>query len=100
MVIDDDIEMEWARIPHFYNAFYVYKYATGFAAATALTKQIMEQGAPAVSRYLDFLKKGGSDYPLNLLKAAGVDMAIPQPVQNALDLFGQLLDEFEGLVGD
>lgn len=97
MVVDEDIDLEWARIPHFYTAFYVYKYATGFSAATALTKQIIEEGTPAVDRYLSFLKKGGSDYPLNLLKLAGVDMATPKPVQEALDLFDQLLTQMEEL---
>jgi oligoendopeptidase F len=75
MVVDEDVEFEWARIPHFYSAFYVYKYATGFSAATAITRRILEEGGAAVDRYLGFLKKGGSDYPLNLLKSAGVDMA-------------------------
>jgi len=98
IVMDEEIEMEWARIPHFYSAFYVYKYATGFSAATALTKQILEQGEPAVNRYLSFLKSGGSDYPLNLLKVAGVDMTTPQPVQAGLDKFAQLLDEIEELL--
>jgi len=98
IVIDEEIEMEWARIPHFYSAFYVYKYATGFSAAAALTKQIIEQGEPAVHRYLSFLKSGGSDYPLNLLKAAGVDMTTPQPVQDGLDKFAGLLDEIEELL--
>ncbi len=97
MVVDPEIDLEWARIPHFYSAFYVYKYATGFSAATALTSKILNEGDPAVSRYLSFLKKGGSDYPLNLLREAGVDMAAPQPVQEALNLFGQLLDQMEAL---
>lgn len=68
MVVDKDIEMEWARIPHFYNSFYVYKYATGFSAATSFSKQILEEGQPAVDRYLGFLKSGGSDYSINILK--------------------------------
>lgn len=97
MIVDEEIEMEWARIPHFYSAFYVYKYATGFSAATALTRRLLEEGEPAVARYIAFLKKGGSDYPLNLLKSAGVDMAAPQPVQEGLDLFARLLDEMERL---
>lgn len=97
-VVDEDVDLEWARIPHFYNAFYVYKYATGFSAAAALTRQIMEEGQPAVARYLDFLKKGGSDYPLNLLRSAGVDLAAPQPVQDALDTFSSLLDQMEAIV--
>ncbi|MFZ5652346.1 MAG: oligoendopeptidase F [Bacillota bacterium] len=95
MIVDDDIELEWARIPHFYTAFYVYKYATGFSAAAALTRRILEEGRPAVSSYLDFLKKGDSDYPLNLLKTAGVDMTTPLPVRDALGLFTRLLDQLE-----
>lgn len=97
MVVDEDVELEWARIPHFYSAFYVYKYATGFSAAAALTRHILDEGKPAVSRYLDFLKKGGSDYPLNLLKSAGVDMATPHPVQEGLSLFARLVDQMEAL---
>ncbi|HBV97094.1 MAG: oligopeptidase PepB [Peptococcaceae bacterium BICA1-7] len=93
--LDHDIDLEWARIPHFYSAFYVYKYATGFSAATALTGQILREGDPAVSRYLGFLRKGGSDYPLNILKSAGVDMAEPRPVQEGLNLFSRLLDQLE-----
>lgn len=95
MIVDQDIDLEWARIPHFYTAFYVYKYATGFSAAAALTRRILEEGRPAVSSYLDFLKKGDSDYPLNLLKDAGVDMTTPLPVQWALDIFSRLLDHLE-----
>ena len=95
VVIDEDIDLEWARIPHFYTAFYVYKYATGFSAATALTGRILKEGEPAVSAYLDFLKKGGSEYPLNLLKTAGVDMSAPLPVQEGLNIFAQLLDQME-----
>ncbi len=95
MVVDEDIEFEWARIPHFYTAFYVYKYATGFSAATAITRRIMEEGKPAVDRYLGFLKKGGSEYPLDLLKSAGVNMSSPEPVQDGLDLFTRLLDQME-----
>ncbi|MHB8156822.1 MAG: oligoendopeptidase F, partial [Desulfocucumaceae bacterium] len=95
VAVEGEIELEWARIPHFYSAFYVYKYATGFSAATALTRGIIEEGSPAVGRYLEFLKKGGSDYPLNLLKTAGVDMAHPRPVQEGLNLFASLLDQLE-----
>lgn len=97
MVVDGEVDLEWARIPHFYSAFYVYKYATGFSAATAITGRVLEEGAPAVDRYLGFLRKGGSDYPLDLLKFAGVDMATPQPVQEGLDLFARLLDQMEEL---
>lgn len=99
MVIDEQIDLEWARIPHFYNNFYVYKYATGFSAATSLAKQILEEGQPAVERYLNFLKSGGSDYPLNLLKKAGVDMTSPQPIRDALNVFKELLDQLEELAG-
>ncbi len=98
MVIDSQIDLEWERIPHFYNNFYVYKYATGFSAATSLSKQILEEGQPAVDRYLNFLKSGGSDYPLNLLKGAGVDMTSPEPINEALSVFKALLDEMEDLV--
>lgn len=97
MIVDGDVEFEWARIPHFYSAFYVYKYATGFSAAAAITRRILEDGGAAVDSYLGFLKKGGSDYPLNLLKSAGVDMATPAPVQEGLDLFARLLDQMEEL---
>ncbi|WP_031515396.1 oligoendopeptidase F [Desulfofalx alkaliphila] len=100
VVIDEEANLEWARIPHFYNAFYVYKYATGLSAATYLSKQIVEEGEVAVDRYLTFLKSGGSNYPLDLLKEAGVDMASPQPVQDTMDLFAALLDEMEKIIGD
>ncbi|MBE3574890.1 MAG: oligoendopeptidase F [Firmicutes bacterium] len=96
-VIDPEIAMEWARIPHFYTAFYVYQYATGFSAATALYQQILEEGQPAVERYLRFLRSGGSDYPINLLRQAGVDMASPDTVRRALQVFGSLLDQMEEL---
>ncbi|OPY57916.1 MAG: Oligoendopeptidase F, plasmid [Pelotomaculum sp. PtaU1.Bin035] len=97
IVVDEDVDLEWARIPHFYSAFYVYKYAIGFSAATALTRQILEEGEPAVSRYLNFLKMGGSRYPIDLLKFAGVDMATPHPVQEGLDLFAHLVSQMEEL---
>ncbi|MGD8189261.1 oligoendopeptidase F [Brevibacillus ginsengisoli] len=99
MVVDSEVDLEWARIPHFYNNFYVYKYATGFSAATALSKQILEEGQPAVERYLSFLKSGGSDYPINLLKKAGVDMNTAEPIREALSVFEQLLGEMEELAG-
>jgi oligoendopeptidase F len=95
MVVDQDIEMEWARIPHFYNSFYVYKYATGFSAATSFAKQILDEGAPAVERYLGFLKSGGSDYSLNILKRAGVDMSSPEPIKQAMSVFSSLIDQME-----
>jgi oligoendopeptidase F len=97
MVVDQDIEMEWARIPHFYNSFYVYKYATGFSAATSFAKQILDEGQPAVDRYLGFLKSGGSDYSINILKRAGVDMSTPEPIKQAMDVFKGLLEQMEQL---
>jgi oligoendopeptidase F len=97
MVIDQEIEMEWARIPHFYTSFYVYKYATGFSAATSFAKQILDEGQPAVERYLGFLKSGGSDYSLNILKRAGVDMSSPEPIRQAMSVFASLLDQMEQL---
>ncbi|WP_028562480.1 oligoendopeptidase F [Paenibacillus pinihumi] len=99
MVVDQDIEMEWARIPHFYTSFYVYKYATGFSAATSFSKQILEEGAPAVERYLGFLKSGGSDYSINILKTAGVDMSTPEPVSQAMSVFENLIKQMEQLEG-
>ncbi|UED72651.1 oligoendopeptidase F [Brevibacillus sp. DP1.3A] len=98
MVVDSEVDLEWARIPHFYRGFYVYKYATGFSAATSLSKQILEEGQPAVDRYLQFLKGGSSDYPLNLLKGAGVDMTSPTPIAEALSVFKELLEELEQLI--
>lgn len=97
MVIDKEIEMEWARIPHFYNSFYVYKYATGFSAATSFAKQILEEGAPAVDRYLGFLKSGGSDFSINILKKAGVDMSSPEPIEQAMSVFEELIGQMEQL---
>lgn len=98
MVVDEYIDMEWARIPHFYSSFYVYKYATGFSAAMSISRQILEEGRPAVDRYLRFLQSGGSDYPIELLKIANVDMSTTEPVDSALKLFGSLLDQMEELL--
>lgn len=98
MTVDQAIEMEWARIPHFYSSFYVYKYATGFSAATSFAKQILDEGESAVKRYTDFLKSGGSDYPLEILKRAGVDMSTPEPIRQAMSVFEQLIEEMEQLV--
>lgn len=95
---DDTIKYEWARIPHFYNAFYVYKYATGYSAATAISGKILAEGEPAAKAYIEFLKTGESDYPIELLKIAGVDMSKPDPIKAAMDTFNNLLDEFEKLV--
>lgn len=96
--VDDEISLEWMRIPHFYSSFYVYKYATGFCAAAALANQILKEGQPAVERYINFLSSGGSDYPINLLKKAGVDMTSPDPVNTALKTFSEMVDELEKLI--
>lgn len=98
VTVDEDIAMEWSRIPHFYSSFYVYKYATGFSAATAIAEKILTEGKPEVDKYLEFLKSGGSNYPLELLKIAGVDLSTPQPIQDALDVFEKTLDELEELL--
>ncbi len=95
--MDELIAIEWARIPHFYNHFYVYQYATGISAAWSLAKQIIEEGEPAVKRYLEFLSSGCSDYSINLLQKAGVDLSSPQPVAEAFAAFEQYLAEFEKL---
>ncbi|MBD5133927.1 MAG: oligoendopeptidase F [Clostridiales bacterium] len=100
MVTDDRIALEWVRIPHFYYNYYVYQYSTGYSAAIALSRRILKEGAPAVKDYLQFLSGGCSKDPIDLLKGAGVDMASPKPVQDALDLFGELLDEMEALMAD
>ena len=100
MLSDDKIALEWARIPHFYYNYYVYQYATGYSAAIALSRRILREGEPAVKDYLGFLSGGCSKDPVDLLKGAGVDMSSPQPIQDALDLFGTLLDEMESLMAD
>lgn len=98
MVVDDEISMEWARIPHFYYNYYVFQYATGFSAAIAFSQKILNEGNEAVEKYLGFLKSGESDYPINVLKKAGVDMTSSQPVDDALKLFSSLVDEMEKLI--
>ena len=98
MVVDDKIAMEWARIPHFYYNYYVFQYATGYSAAIALSRRILAEGEPAVKDYLGFLSGGCSKTPIDLLKGAGVDMTSPAPVNQALQLFGELLDEMEALM--
>ena len=95
--IDRQIEMEWARIPHFYTPFYVYQYATGFSAAIALSGKILREGEAAVEQYKKFLKGGSSMYPLELLRLAGVDMEQKKPVEDALQVFSEYLDEMERL---
>ncbi|MBE6036796.1 MAG: oligoendopeptidase F [Clostridiales bacterium] len=98
VVSDEQIAMEWARIPHFYNAFYVYKYATGYSAASALAQGILKGGDKEREAYLEFLASGECDYPLELLKRAGVDMSKPEPVEKALELFEELLGKLEALL--
>lgn len=98
MVVDDEISLEWARIPHFYYDYYVYQYATGYAAAIALSRRILQEGKPAVQDYLQFLSGGCSKDPIALLRGAGVDMASPQPIENAIALFDSLVKEMEALL--
>ena len=98
MVSDDGIALEWARIPHFFYNYYVFQYATGFSAAVAIANRILAEGAPAVADYKKFLSGGSSTDPISLLKIAGVDMSSPAPVNSALQLFGELVDEMEALV--
>lgn len=97
MVIDDYIAVEWSRIPHFYYNYYVFQYATGYSAAIALSRKILSEGESAVKDYIGFLSGGCSKSPIELLKGAGVDMTGPEPVEQALQLFGELLDEMETL---
>lgn len=98
MADDEYIKYEWARIPHFYRAFYVYQYATGYSAATAISKKILTEGTPAQDAYKKFLTTGSSDYPVELLKIAGVDMSKKEPIILAMETFKGLVDEFEKLV--
>ena len=94
MVIDDEIAYEWARIPHFYTPFYVYQYATGFSAAISIATRILSGDKDTLDGYKKFLAGGGSMHPIELLKLCGVDMSQPQVIQDALDVFGKLLEEF------
>lgn len=98
MVLDEEIALEWARIPHFYNPFYVYQYATGISAAIALSRKIMTEGEKGVADYMKFLTGGGSKAPIDLLKFAGVDMTSKEPVESALQLFEELLNQMEELL--
>lgn len=98
IVIDSEIDLEWARIPHFYYDYYVYQYATGYSAAIALSQRILTEGEPAVKDYFNFLSGGCSKDPISLLKGAGVDMTTSKPVDDALKLFGELINEMEQLV--
>ena len=100
MVVDDNIAVEWARIPHFYYNYYVFQYATGYSAAIALSRKVLNEGEQALKDYLGFLGGGCSKTPIDLLKGAGVDMTSPAPVNQALELFGKLLDEMEELIAE
>lgn len=95
---DEYIRYEWARIPHFYRGFYVYQYATGYSAATAISRKILTEGTPARDAYIEFLKSGSSNYPVELLKIAGVDMSSPEPVRLAMETFRQLVEQLEALM--
>jgi len=95
--VDERIAREWMRIPHFYRSFYVYQYATGISAAVALVDGILSEGEPAAQRYIEFLRKGSREYPLELLQGAGVDMSTSGPVEAAIDTYGEYLDEFDQL---
>jgi oligoendopeptidase F len=96
--LDEELDLECLRIPHFYSAFYVYKYATGLSAAVALSQRVLNGGQAELDAYLGFLKSGGSQYPLDTLKAAGVDMTSPEPVNATMKLFGQRVEELEALL--
>ncbi len=96
--VDDRIAREWMRIPHFYRAFYVYQYATGISAALAIVDDVLERGQPAAEDYLEFLRRGSREFPLDLLRIAGVDMSSSDPIDRALETYGQRLAEFESLL--
>lgn len=95
MVVDEEIDVEWARIPHFYSDFYVYQYATGYSAASAFAKSILNKEENAVEKYMGFLKSGGSKYPIDILKDAGVDMTTSKPLEATIKRFSELLDMLE-----
>lgn len=95
IIIDTEIDMEWSRIPHFYSPFYVYQYATGYAAANSFATDILKGTEGALDKYIGFLKSGGSDYPINILKKAGVDMTTSKPMEDVIKRFNDLLDMLE-----
>ncbi|WP_273327321.1 oligoendopeptidase F [Vallitalea guaymasensis] len=98
MIIDSEVDMEWARIPHFYYNYYVFQYSTGYSAAIALSQKILKEGEEAVTKYKNFLKSGSSEYPIETLKKAGVDMTTAEPIEKALKVFEGLLDEMESII--
>ena len=100
IVVDKEISYEWERIPHFFYNFYVFQYATGFSAAVAIANRILAEGQSAVDDYLKFLSSGGSSDPISLLKIAGVDMTTAKPVEDALKLFGELIDELDEIMSE
>ena len=95
MVVDEEISMEWARIPHFYTDFYVYQYATGYSCANSFANNILQGGEEELEKYKGFLKAGGSDYPLEILRKAGVDISTPKPIEDTMKNFEMLLDILE-----
>jgi len=97
LVFDDEVKYGWSRIPHFYRPFYVYKYATGFASAIDLATRILDGDKETLEAYLEFLKSGSVDYPLELLKKTGVNLTTPAPIENSLKKFGELVEEFSKL---
>lgn len=97
LVFDEEVKYGWSRIPHFYRPFYVYKYATGYASAIDIADRILSGEEGALENYLNFLKSGSSEYPLKLLKKTGVDLTKPEPIENALKIFSELVEEFGGL---
>jgi oligoendopeptidase F len=97
IVFDDEVKYGWSRIPHFYRPFYVYKYATGYASAIHLATKILEGDQETIHSYIEFLKSGSSDYPLELLKKTGVDLTTPYPIENSLKRFAELVEEFSKL---
>lgn len=98
-IIDDEAKAEWANVPHFYYNFYVYQYATSFTASAVLSEQVLAGDRLALKRYLDLLSAGGSDYPINLLKRAGVDMTTSLPFELTMKKMNRVMDEMEKILG-
>jgi oligoendopeptidase F len=97
-IVDDEIKAEWTYIPHFYYNFYVYQYATSFTASAALSEQVLARDPAATKRYIAFLSAGSSDYPINLLKNAGVDMTTPTPFELTMKKMNRVMDEMERIL--
>ena len=96
--VDDYIEMEWAYIPHFYYNFYVYQYSTSFTASISLAEKVMSGDQNALNRYIEFLSAGGSEYPIELLKKAGVDMTTSEPFEKTIESMNKVMDEIEKIL--